>query len=148
MPGATKWLAACSLTILIALYVVGAVSVPPGSLRHEVQTLPLWFPIVLGFRQRDIAKWIALPLFIFWLAVMALIWLFLLGWARIVSGHFSPAETAMTVVIGVASLIGLIAALRWKTSVRPLVGSSVFVLFALLQLLAFRVSLLPYISHR
>jgi len=148
MPGATKWLAACSLAILIALYVVGAVSVPPGSLRHEVQTLPLWFPIVLGFRQRDIAKWIALPLFIFWLAVMALIWLFLLGWARIVSGHFSPAETAMTVVIGVASLIGLIAALRWKTSVRPLVGSSVFVLFALLQLLAFRVSLLPYISHR
>jgi hypothetical protein len=31
-----RTVAYCSLTILIALYVVGAVSVPPGSLRHEV----------------------------------------------------------------------------------------------------------------
>ena len=38
----------CSLAILIALYVVGAVSAVPGSLRHEVQTLPLWVPIVAG----------------------------------------------------------------------------------------------------
>jgi hypothetical protein len=42
------WIAYCSLAVLIALYVVGAVS--HGSLRHEVQTLPLWFTIVLGFR--------------------------------------------------------------------------------------------------
>src|SRR6266567_8882860 len=102
MPGATKWLAACSLAILIALYVVGAVSVPPGSLRHEVQTLPLWFPIVLGFRQRDLAKWVALPCFIIWLTLMTFIWLFLLGWARIITGHFSPIEITMTLVVGVA----------------------------------------------
>ena len=88
------------LAILIALYVVGAVSIPPGSLRHEVQTLPLWFPIVFGFRQRDLAKWMALPLLIFWLAIMVAIWLFLLGWARIVTGHFFPTEIAMTIGIG------------------------------------------------
>jgi hypothetical protein len=29
------------VAVVIALYIVGAVSVPPGSLRHEVQTLPL-----------------------------------------------------------------------------------------------------------
>ena len=83
MPNGPKELAFCSLAILIALYVVGAVSIPPGSLRHEVQTLPLWFPIVLGFRQREITKWMALPLLVFWLAIVLSIWLFLLGWARI-----------------------------------------------------------------
>jgi hypothetical protein len=45
-----------SLAILIALYVVGAVSIPPGSLRHEIQTLPLWFPIVAGFQHRQVAS--------------------------------------------------------------------------------------------
>ena len=100
MASAPKWVASCSLAILLALYVVGAVSVPPGSLRHEVQTLPLWFPIVLGFQKRDIAKWMALPLFLFWLVLMMLIWLFLLGWARVINGHFFPAEIAMTLVIG------------------------------------------------
>ena len=47
--------ASAALATLIALYVVGAVSIPPGSLRQEIQTLPLWIPIVAGFRGRDIA---------------------------------------------------------------------------------------------
>ena len=144
----SKWLGSCSLAVLVALYVVGAVSIPPGSLRHEVQTLPLWFPIVLGFQERDITKWMALPLLIFWFAIMTLIWLFLLGWARIVTGHFFPTEIAMTLVIGVACLTGLIAGLRWRTSTRPVVAFSVTVLVALLQLIAFRVSLIPYIGQR
>jgi hypothetical protein len=148
MPSAPKWLAICSLAILVALYVVGAVSITPGSLRHEVQTLPLWFPIVLGFRQRDITKWMALPLLIFWLAIAVVIWLFLLGWARIVSGHFFPTEIAMTVVIGVACLTGLTVSFRWKTRSSPLAAAGVFGLFALLQVLAFRISLIPYIARR
>jgi hypothetical protein len=65
-----------------------------------MQTLPLWFPIVVGFQHRDLAKWMAPPLSIFWLAIMVFIWLFLLGWARIVSGHFFPTEIA--IVIGVS----------------------------------------------
>src|SRR5712692_6531091 len=93
----------CSLAVLMALYVVGAVSVPPASLRHEVQTLPLWFPIVVGFQKRELAKWAALPCFIFWLTIMVFIWLFLAGWARIVTGHFSPTEIAMTLVVGASS---------------------------------------------
>lgn len=148
MPSAPTWLACCSLAILFALYVVGAVSIPPGSLRHVVQTLPLWLPIVLGFRQRDITKWMAMPLLVFWLAIVTFIWLFLLGWARIVTGHFFPTEIAMTFVIGVACLTGLIVSFRWRTRVRPLVAVSVTGLFILLQLLAFRVSLNPYIGRR
>src|SRR5258705_4003739 len=118
MPGAPKTVAVCCLAVLIALYVVGAVSVPPGSLRHEVQTLPLWFPSVLGLQRRPIAKWMALPLVILWLAIMTLIWLFLLGIAKIVTGHFFPTEVAMTIVVGVACVVGLASTTRWKTSVR------------------------------
>ena len=143
-----KAVASCSLAILLALYVVGAVSVPPGSLRHEVQTLPLWFPVVLGFQKKELAKWTALPCLIFWLAIMSFIWLFLLGWARIVSGHFFPTEIAMTVVIGAASIVGLVVSLRWRTSVPPIRAAAVVLLFGALQLLAVRVSLLPYIASR
>jgi len=146
MPNHGKYAAFCCLTVLVALYVVGAVS--HGSLRHEVQTLPLWFPIVLGFRQRDLAKWCALPCLIFWLAIMALIWSFLLGWSHIVSGHFSPVEIAMTLVIGVACAFGIGTIFRWRTAVRPLAAAGVVALFVALQLIAFRVSLLPGIADR
>jgi hypothetical protein len=138
----------CSLAIVIALYVVGAVSIPPGSLRHEIQTLPLWFPVVLGFQGRAIAKWTALPLFVFWLAIMTFIWLFLLGWARIVTGHFFPSEIAMTLVVEAASIIGLAVSAKWRTPVPGLSASGLVVLFTVLQLLAFRVSLVPYIARR
>lgn len=117
---ASTFVAYCSLTILVALYVVGAVS--HGSLRHEVQTLPLWFPIMLGFRQRELTKWSALPCLSFWLAIMVFIWLFLLGWARIASGHFRPVEIAVTVVIGIACVSGLGIIFRWRTSVHPFNG--------------------------
>jgi hypothetical protein len=113
-----------SLAIVAALYVVGAVSVPPGSLRHEVQTLPLWFPIIAGLEKRELAKWAALPCLVFWLTVMIFIWLFLLGWAHIVSGHFSPTEIAMTLVVGAASLVGLSVSLRWRTAIRPITATS------------------------
>jgi len=143
---APKLIAWCSLTVLIALYVVGAVS--HGSLRHEVQTLPLWLPIVAGFRQQRIAKWMAMPCLIFWLAIMVLIWLFLLGWARIVSGTFSPVEIAMTITIGVACVAGLAAGVTWRSEVRVAPAVLTFVLVAAFQLLAFRVSLIPYIARQ
>jgi cytochrome bd-type quinol oxidase subunit 2 len=144
MTNAPQRLAYCCLAVLIALYVVGAVS--NGSLRHEVQTLPLWVPIVLGFRQRGVTKWAALPCLIFWLAIMVFIWLFLLGWARVVTGHFSPTEIVMTLVVGVACLVGIGLGLRWRTTVRPLAAAGFAVLLGLLQVLAFRISLYPYIA--
>ena len=137
-----------SLAIVVALYVVGAVSVPPGSLRHEVQTLPLWFPIIAGLEQRELAKWAALPCMIFWLTIMIFIWLFMLGWARIVTGHFPPVEIAMTLVVGAASVVGLFVIARWRTAVRPITAAGMFFLFGALQLLVFRLSLLPYVAHR
>ncbi len=34
----------------------------------------------------------SLPCFVIWLVLMTLIWLFLLGWAKVISGHFTPIE--------------------------------------------------------
>jgi hypothetical protein len=142
----STWIAYTTLTVLIALYIVGAVS--NGSLRHEVQTLPLWFPIVLGFRNSELPKWAALPCLTFWLIIMIFIWLFLLGWARILTGHYSPVEIAMTIVIGIACVTGITASFSWRTSVQPFAASSVAIALGALQILAMRLSLIPYIATR
>jgi hypothetical protein len=144
MINSPKVVAYCSLTILVALYIVGAVS--NGSLRHEVQTLPLWAPIVLGFRQRPAAKWAAVPCFIVWFALMTFIWLFLLGWARILSGHFSPTEIVMTLIVGAASVTGLGVSFRWPTNLTWGKGLATAALFVVLQLAALRISFTPYIA--
>lgn len=134
----------CSLGILVALYVVGAVS--HGSLRHEVQTLDLWIPIVAGFNQREFARWCALPCFLFWFVIMMFIWLFLLGIADVFTGHFSPIEIVMTIIVGFASAMGAALCLlhaRWTWT-----GISLIVLFAVLQAILMRVSFLPAIARQ
>ena len=54
----------------------------------------------------------------------------------------------MTVVIGIAAIFGIAAAARWRTSVRWSTAAATFLLFAALQVLALRVSLIPYIAQR
>lgn len=54
----------------------------------------------------------------------------------------------MTVVIGVACAIGIGTIFRWRTAVRPLAAARVIALFAALQLIAFRISLLLGIADR
>jgi len=139
-------LAGCCLAIMAALLVVGVVS--HGVIRHFVQTAPLWIAIVLGTRRSDLSKWAALPSFLFWLLLMIAIWLFLLGWARIVSGTFTVTEIAMTIVVGVAATLGIKAGLRMRTATRTAVATATVLGVTLLDLIAFRISLLPAIAHR
>lgn len=134
----------CALVTLSALYIVGAVS--DGVLRHAVQTLPLWFPIVMGLRRREIAKYASLPCFMVWLALMTFIWLFLLGWAKVITGHFTPIEVILTLVIGAASTVGLLAGFGWRTSVSWRKALSTAAIFAALQLAVLRISFLPSIA--
>ena len=134
----------CALIMLVALYIVGTVS--NGVLRHIVETLPLWFPIVMGLRQREIAKYASLPCFIIWLVLMIFIWLFLLGWAKLISGHFTPMEVMLTLVIAAASIAGLLTGFRWRTSLRWSKALSTAAIFAVLQLAALRISFLPSIA--
>ena len=102
----------------------------------------------MAIRHSVFTKWTALPCFLFWLLVMIAIWLFLLGWAHIVSGNFSQTEIAMTLIVGLASAVGIGIAARLRSEVRAWSAILAFLLVAALQLLAFRLSLLPAIGHR
>ena len=137
----------CCVLIIAALLVVGTVS--HGVIRHIVQTSPLWIAIVLGVRNSAFTRWAALPCFVFWLALMTAIWLYLLGWAHLISGTFSPTEIAMTIIVGAASVVGIVNAATSKSSgVRAIAAIATLSLVLVLQIAALRVSLLPQIAHR
>jgi hypothetical protein len=141
----SRSLAFFALLLIVALYIVGIVS--HGVVRHIVQTAPVWPAAVLGMRRSVWSKWTALPCFFFWLFLMGLIWLFLLGWAHVVSGSFTTIEIAMTLVVGFCSIAGLVLAVRIKTNIQATSALAVFLGVLILQLLAFRISLLPAIAH-
>jgi hypothetical protein len=135
------WLA----VVAAALLLVGVVS--DTVLRHVVQIAPLGIALALpgrpGWRVNAAA-----PLLAFWLLVMGAIWLFFLGLARIVSGTFTATEIVLTIVIGTASLLGLIAVRRCEP-VRGTGTRIVFVVtFALMQFAALALSTHPSIAGR
>lgn len=140
-------IAVCSLAVILAL-VVGVGLSSGLVLRHLVQTLPLWAGVILGFRRSRATGWIGLPLFLFWLVLMVVIWLFLLGLVHVLSGHFAPVEIAMTIVVGIASVVAIAFFVRLKSSLSPLSAASLFILFAATQWVCFRASFLPAIAHR
>ena len=67
---------------------------------------------------------------------------------RHLTGHLFPTEVAMTMVIGTASAARLAAVARWRTTVGPVRAGATVTASAASQLLAFRVSLLPYVAQR
>ena len=137
----------CSLAIIVSL-VLGVGLVSHGVLRHIVQTLPLWFSVIFGFRRSHTAGWFALPSFIFWFVLMVIIWLYLLGIARIITGTFSPIEIAMTIIVATASLIGIAVFFRIRSLLSPLRAATLFLVMASFQWVCFRVSLFSSIAHR
>jgi hypothetical protein len=142
---ASRTIAFCAVFLITALYVVGVVS--HGVLRHFVQTAPMWPTVILGLRGSRWTKWTAMPCFCFWLFLMSLIWLFLLGWAHVLSGTFSPIEVAMTFVVGVSSVLALVTGLRVRSGTSAANATVVFLLTLAVQVLALRMSLLPGIAH-
>jgi hypothetical protein len=127
--------------VIVGLLAVGVVSHTP--LRHLIQLLPALAALVVAMRQAPWARFAALPVFAFWLLIMVGIWLFLLGLARLITGHYSPGEILLTVLIGISSLAGGGASLRstvpagWRGALAAGVG------FALLQVGALWLSLQP-----
>ena len=79
---------------------------------------------------------------------MAIIWLYLLGIARIITGHFSAVEIAMTIIVGAACLTGIVVFAGLKSFLSPAKAATAFVVMALLQLACLRVSFLPAIANR
>ena len=140
------WIAGSCLAVILSLYTVGLVT--GLILRHLVQTAPLWIGVALGMQRSEQAKWIAMPFFAFWLCMMSLIWLFLLGWAHVLSGHFSPIEIAMTLSVGVASIVGFASGLRTRTNTGAVTAAAVSLVSFAVQVGAFFASFTPAIAHR
>lgn len=139
--------AGCSLAIIAAM----VLGVGIGShlvLRHAIQTLPLWVAVTLGLKRSRAAGWAGLPVFLFWLVLMTVIWLYLLGVSNLLSGHFTQLEVAMTVVVGIASVVGIVAFFRMKSYLSGWYLASIFIVLALVQLVCFRLSFLPAVAHR
>jgi hypothetical protein len=135
------------LTILAgALLLVGVVS---GTLlRHAVQIVPSAVLILLAIVWRP-RGWpaAALAIDLFWLPIMVLIWLYLAGVSRILTGHFSTSEIACTIVIGAAAVGGIIVALRSRGATR-LARVSFFLIWAVFQVGAMWFSVRPGIGAR
>jgi hypothetical protein len=136
----------CCVTMIAALYVIGLAS--GTGLRHVVQTLPLWLGAILGYLGARMAGWVALPLFLIWLALMILIWLYLLGWAQVIQGNFAPTEIAMTLLVGVSSILGMARCMPGIQSTSRLIGAVVFLLSGGFQVAMLDVSFLPKLASR
>jgi hypothetical protein len=146
-PTAPVLIAICCLTVILAL-VLGVGLASNLVVRHMVQTAPLWIGVTLGFRRSPATSWTALPCCLFWLLLMALIWSYLLGISHLVSGHFSQIEIAMTIIVGTASIFGIAGCLRFRSFLSPARRVASFVLMAVVQLVCFRLSLLPAVARR
>lgn len=123
MRGTPAWL----LGLIVALMLVGFVSHTP--IRHLIQVTPCLLSLALLWRGYKWAPISAMPLFAAWFVLMTLIWLFLLGIAKVLTGHFTPAEIALTIVIGLCCLGGFSTALRdykGRSIVTPLLVFTVF----------------------
>ena len=100
MTSRTGWIIpACLIGIILSLLVVGVVS--STLLRHLVQIAPLVLALIVAAGSSTRASSVSRPLFVFWFVIMLLIWLYLLGIAKIISGHFTSAEILCTVAIGI-----------------------------------------------
>ena len=104
------FLAICLAGISVALVLVGAVSdtIP----RHLVQIVPLILGAGLVLGRNPSAAYAVVGLCAFWAVIMGLIWLYLLGLSGVVSGTYSVAEIALTVVIAVFSVLGILRGTR------------------------------------
>jgi hypothetical protein len=102
-------------------------------LRHAIQISPLVLALIITVRRSPFGVVVALPLFTFWLFVMGGIWLFLLGIAPVFTGRFSSSEVILTIVIGLASICGLIDVMRQGTTLSLATRLGTVLAFAILQ---------------
>lgn len=138
--------AAALLTVLVGLLIVGLVSGTP--IRHAVQVLPVLVASLVVVRRPAWSRFAALSVLAFWLFIMLLIWLYLLGLANVITGQFTSAEVGLTVVIGLACVAGLAASAPKTTRSAGWAGVAAFLMFGALQVGAMWLSLQPALANR
>jgi hypothetical protein len=132
--------------LTLALLAVGVVS--HTLIRHVVQVTPPVVALMLVARRPSLGTAAAIPLFTFWLGLMILIWLFLLDVVRLISGHFTTTEIALTIVIALMSGLGLVSVARSRSSIGPATRFGIATLFACLQGGALVLSMQPWAIFR
>lgn len=137
-------IAVSALALIAALIVVGIDS--GGIVRHILQTLPVWAAVILGLRNSTLTKWAALPVFLFWLVLMTLIWLYVLGLSTIANGTYNAVELSMTFIVALAAITGIAAAIFAPGGARPGAAAMLFIAIAAVQIGLMAVSLKPPIS--
>jgi hypothetical protein len=144
--GSSRLVAALIGVVAAALLVVGYIS---GTLRsHLIQIAPLLVVVALVSSPPQWWAVAAVSVHSFWLVTMAGIWLFLLALSRFLSGRFSPTEVALTCVIGVASLGGLIAANSKVAQLSPIRRVPTILVTTGVQALALWISYQPFVVGR
>lgn len=132
--------------VAVALLLVGVVS---GTiLRHVIQVAPVVLAALTAFTGQPWSRCAAIPVFLFWFFIMLLIWLYLLGIANVITGHFSTAEIALTVVVGISAAAGLVRALVPGKKVAAWPAAATFLVFVGLQVGAMCLSLQPAFATR
>ena len=104
------FLAICLVGIAASLVLVGAVS--DTIVRHLVQIVPLVVAAGFVLSRSALAAYASVGLCAFWVVVMGLIWLYLLGVSRVVTGTYSLGEIVLTIVIAVFSVLGILRGTR------------------------------------
>jgi hypothetical protein len=134
------------LAVAIGLAGVGLAS--HTELRHLVQLAPAAVAVVLAARGDRRARFAAMPVFVLWFLIMLAIWLFLLGLAHVITGHFSYAETVLTVLIGAGCVAGMTRVVRTEPRVGWATATLTVLVFAALQIGCVWLSLQPMFATR
>jgi len=136
----------CLAGLVVALLVVGFVS---GTfLRHIVQILPIIVAAGALTRRPDWGAYAAVPIFLFWIFIVVLIWLFLLDLSQIASGHYTLIEIVSTVFMAGFSVVGVLRSIQLGKTLRPTGRALAVSLFGALQVVAMWVSFLKPIANR
>ena len=113
-----KVVAGYLLILAVSLLLVGIIS--DMLLRHVVQIVPVLAALGLLLKRPASGAYIALPVFGFWLFIMALIWLYLLGISDLAEGSYTTPEIVLTVIIAGCSALGILKSVQVKHTLSPL----------------------------
>jgi hypothetical protein len=134
--------------IAVAIGLVGVGFASHTDLRHLIQVAPAVVAAGLAARGDRRARFAAIPVFVLWFLIMLAIWLFLLGLAHVTTGHFSYAETALTVLIGAGCIAGMTRVVRTEPRVAWVTATITVLVFAALQIGCVWLSLQPMFATR
>jgi hypothetical protein len=141
-PGAPPrlWPSVVGLTgLIVALLLVGIVS---GTfVRHVIQLMPAFAALALVATGAPLSRSATLPILTFWLTLMVVIWLFLLGVRQVIGGRFTVAEIALTIGIAAACLAGLVGGATPTAQISRPRRAAIAGAFGLLQIAALWASL-------